>query len=372
MTRKLIISIILLVLLNQYSRANEDTYKGLSNLTKVLDLIENNYVDEVNSRELTDDAIKGMLTNLDPYSVYLPPEQFKELEIDTYGEFGGLGIEVTDKNGKLTIITAIEDTPASRVGIKSGDIIVSVDGEPTEGMNSFEVVKTLRGPVGSEVTLEILSTATGKTSEYSLKREKIKVNSVKQELLDDNIGYIKLLQFQKNSREDFLNSYTLLNKKSGDELQGLIIDLRNNPGGLLDQAIEIADDFMNDGLIVSVKGRNYNQSKDYYANSTKKIEIDNTVIIVNRGSASASEVLAGALKDHRIAKVVGEQTFGKGSVQAIIELDDGSGVKLTTAKFYTPNGTIINNIGIIPDIAVKNKNKKDKQLESAIEIIKGN
>ena len=320
MTRKLIISIVFIVLFCQHSVANEDTYKGLSNLTRVLDLIENNYVDEVNSRELTDSAIKGMLTTLDPYSVYLPPEQFKELEIDTYGEFGGLGIEVTDRNGKLTVISAIEDTPASRAGMKSGDIILSVDGKPTKGMNSFELIKTLRGPVGSEVILKVHSPSKDETKDYKLKREKIKVHSVKQELLDGNIAYIKLLQFQKSSHEDFLNSYKLLNGKSGNNLKGLILDLRNNPGGLLDQAIEIADDFMDDGLIVSIKGRNYNQSKDYYANSNTKIEMDNMVILVNKGSASASEVLAGALKDHRIAKVVGEKTFGKGSVQAIIEL----------------------------------------------------
>ena len=372
MTRKLIISIVLLTLFSQYSSANEDIYKGLSNLTRVLDLIENNYVDEVNSRDLTDSAIKGMLTNLDPYSVYLPPEQFKELEIDTYGEFGGLGIEVTDKNGRLTVITAIEDTPASRAGMKPGDIIVSVDGKATKGMNSFELVKTLRGPVGSEVTLKVYTPTSGKSADYTLKREKIKVHSVKQELLDGNIAYIKLLQFQKSSREDFLTSYKQLNGQSGNNLQGLILDLRNNPGGLLDQAIEIADDFIDDGLIVSIKGRNYNQSKDYYANRNSKIDMDNMVILVNKGSASASEVLAGALKDHRVGKVIGEKTFGKGSVQAIIELDDGSGVKLTTARFYTPNGNIINNVGINPDISVKNKNKKDRQLESAIEIIKGN
>jgi len=372
MTRKIVLYAIFLALMSQYSTANEDTYKGLSNLTRVLDLIENNYVDEVSSRDLTDSAIKGMLTNLDPYSVYLPPEQFKELEIDTYGEFGGLGIEVTDKNGKLTVITAIEDTPASRAGMKSGDIILSVDGKSTKGMNSFDLIKTLRGPVGSEVTLKVFSPSNGKSKNYKLKREKIVIHSVKEELIQGNIAYIKLLQFQKNSREDFLESYTLLDSKSGNNLQGLIIDLRNNPGGLLDQAIEIADDFIDDGLIVSVKGRNYNQSKEYFANSNTKINLENLVILVNKGSASASEVLAGALKDHRIAKVVGERTFGKGSVQAIIELDDGSGVKLTTARFYTPNGSMINNVGINPDFAVKNKNKKDRQLESAIDIIKGN
>ena len=372
MKRKLIISVFLLMFFNQYSAASEDTYKGLSNFTRALDLIERNYVDEVNSRELTDSAIRGMLTTLDPYSIYLRPEQFKELEIDTYGEFGGIGIEITDKNGKLTVISPIEGTPASRAGIKSGDIIVSVDDKSTEEMNSYEVVNILRGPMGSEVILTVYSPSSNKTVHHKLRREKIKVPSVKQKLLEGNIAYIKLLQFQKNSHQDFLESYSLLNSKSGNNLQGLIVDLRNNPGGLLDQAIEIADNFISDGLIVSVKGRDRSQSKDYYANANKKIDLQNTVVLVNNGSASASEVLAGALRDNRIAKILGEKTFGKGSVQAIIELDDGSGVKLTTARFHTPNGSVINNVGITPDIVVKNISEEDRQLESAVGMIKAN
>ena len=190
--------------------------------------------------------------------------------------------------------------------------------------------------------------------------------------MDENIGYIKLMQFQKNSHDDFLNSYNSLRTQSGDTLKGLIIDLRNNPGGLLEQAIDIADEFLNDELIVSVKGRSQNQTKDYYANRINKIDLDNTIILVNKGSASASEVLAGALQDNNAAKVIGKKTFGKGSVQAIIELEDGSGVKLTTARFYTPSGNVINNVGITPDVIVENIKKKDSQLESALEIIRSN
>ena len=369
MRARLILLLFLLLFSGQSSNADEDTYKGLSNLTKVLDLIENNYIDNVNSSDLMESAIRGMLENLDPYSIYLRPEQFKNLEIDAYGEFNGIGVEVTDKHGQLTVVSTLENTPASRAGIKSGDIILSVDGKLTEGMVSYEVVKVLRGPAESKLSLTVLSPLSNETKTYKLIRENIKLESIKQKMLQYNIAYIKIIQFQKNSHEDFLRSYKLLSSESGNDLQGLIIDLRDNPGGLLDQAVEIADDFINDGLIVRVKGRNTEQSKDYYASSGKNIVPKKTFVLVNNGSASASEVLAGALRDNGIAKVLGEKTFGKGSVQTIIGLSDGSGVKITTAKFYTPNGSVINNIGITPDILVTNVNKQDRQLETAVNIM---
>ncbi len=369
MRTKLIVLVFLLLFSSQSSGASEETYKGLSNLTKVLDLIESTYIDRVSTPDLMENAIRGMLETLDPYSIYLRPEQFENLEIDTYGEFGGIGVEVTDKNGQLIVVSAIEDTPASRAGIKSGDIIVSVDGKLTEGMVSYEIVKVLRGRAGSELDLTVHSPLSNETKTYKLTREMIKLNSIKQKMIPDNIAYIKIIQFQKNSQEDFLQSYRSLKKKSGNNLQGLIIDLRDNPGGLLEQAVEIADDFINDGLIVRVKGRNRRQSKDYYANYSKNIDPKNVFVLVNNGSASASEVLAGALRDNGIAKVIGEKTFGKGSVQTIIGLNDGSGIKLTTAKFYTPNGSVINNIGIMPDIYITNIKKQDRQLDTAVKII---
>lgn len=353
--------------------SNDEVYKGLSNFTKVLNLIENNYVDEVESKKLTEQAINGMLRTLDPYSVYLTPDNFNELEVDTYGEFGGLGIEVTNKNGLLTIISAIEDTPASRAGIKSGDVILSINGKSVKGISSNEAIRQLRGPVGSEVLLTISSKGSSQSRDVVLRREVVRIESVRAEMLDGNIAYIKVLQFQKNSRDDFLNSYNKLNKQSGNRLNGLIIDLRNNPGGLLDQAVSMADDFIDEGVIVSIRGRSIEQSKEYFANNNYNINSKYTVVLVNEGSASASEVLAGALKDTDNATIVGSNTFGKGSVQAIIKLDDGSGVKLTTARFFTPKGSAINKIGVKPDVIIKNgNNDQDAQLKRAIELINKN
>lgn len=366
-------TLIILFLQMPLFASNDEVYKGLSNFTKVLDLIENNYVDEVESRKLTEQAINGMLRTLDPYSIYLSPENFNELEVDTYGEFGGLGIEVTNKNGLLTIISAIDDTPASRAGIKSGDVITAINGKNVRGLSSSEAIRQLRGPVGSEILLSIRSKAAKKPRDVVLKREIVKIQSVRGEMLDGNIAYIKVLQFQKNSRDDFINIYNKLNKQSGNKLNGLIIDLRNNPGGLLDQAVLMADDFIDDGVIVSIRGRSIEQSKEYFANNNHKIDPKYTVVLVNEGSASASEVFAGALKDTGNATIVGSNTFGKGSVQAIIKLDDGSGVKLTTARFFTPKGSAINKIGVMPDVLIKNTKKdKDAQLDRALELINKN
>jgi len=367
-------TIVLLCFQLSLAASNDEVYKGLSNFTKVLDLIENNYVDEVESKKLTEHAINGMLSTLDPYSVYLSPENFNELEVDTYGEFGGLGIEVTNKYGQLTVISPIEDTPASRAGIKAGDVILAINGKKVGGISSVEAIRQLRGPVGSEVILSLRSKDEKEARDITLRREIVRIKSVRDELINGNIAYIKVLQFQKNSRDDFLRSYKKLNKQSGNKLNGLIIDLRNNPGGLLNQAVTMADDFIDEGLIVSIKGRNYEQSKEYFANNNYNINSKYTVVLVNEGSASAAEVLAGALKDTNSATIVGSNTFGKGSVQAIIKLDDGSGIKLTTARFFTPKGSAINKVGVVPDIIIKNdnKNNKDSQLDRAIELINNN
>lgn len=365
---KSLVSFFLIILLNStYCFGDDEIYRELSNFTKVLDLIENSYVDSVDSKRLTQSAIEGMLSTLDSYSVYLPPDRFKALEIDTYGEFGGIGIELTIKGGKLTVIAPIDNTPAYRAGIKPGDIISSIDGKPTAKMTAFEASELLRGPRNSEVVLTIRRQGENVTKDVKLLREVIKVKSVKSKLINNNIAYIKLLQFQKKTSEDFVKSYKALGNRK--KLKGLILDLRNNPGGLLDQAIDIGDAFIGDGVIVSVKGRNPLQTKDYYANQQTAFPIISTVVLVNKGSASASEVLAGALKDRKVAKILGEKTFGKGSVQTIVELEDGSGVKLTTARFYTPNGTRIDNLGINPDIVVSNTGDEDLQLIRAIEII---
>lgn len=366
-------SIIVLILYFVYAGIaleEEATYEGLSNFTRVLDLIERNYVDNVDSEKLAISAIEGMLKTLDPYSAYLTPERYKELEIGTSGEFGGVGIEISGENDLLTVITPIEGSPAARAGIKPGDLIIAIDGKSTQGLSVDEAVKSLRGPKGSTVKITIQSQGDKNPREVALVRDIIYVKSVNSKLIDGRIGYIKLSQFQEKTSEELVKAIEALESENKTQLNGLILDLRNNPGGLLTQAVDVADEFIDEGLIVSVKGRVEDQSTEYYA--TKK---DNTpgypiVVLVNKGSASASEVVAEALQDKKRAIILGTKTFGKGSVQSIIKLEDGSGLKLTTAKFYAPSGRSINQVGVIPDVIVEDSQGKDLQLERAKELIK--
>jgi carboxyl-terminal processing protease len=349
--------------------AEEATYKGLSDFTRVLDIIERNYVEEVDPEELTVGAIEGMLKTLDPYSVYLTPERYNEIEIGTSGEFGGVGMEVTIENDVLTVITPIEDTPAAKAGIKPKDQIIAIDGKPTRGMAVHEAVKILRGPKGSSVKITVQSEGKSSPRDITLVREIIRVESVKSKLLNNGIGYIRLSQFQEKTSQELRNSLTQLESQNGGRLKGVVLDLRNNPGGLLTQAVEVVDEFIDQGLIVSVKGRAETQSTDYYATKKGKFQDYPLVVIVNKGSASASEVVAEALQDSKRASILGTKTFGKGSVQTIIRLDNGAGLKLTTAKFYAPSGRSINEVGVIPDIVVENTESKDLQLERALELL---
>lgn len=366
-------SVIVLILYFVYAGIaleEEATYEGLSNFTRVLDLIERNYVDNVDSEKLAISAIEGMLKTLDPYSAYLTPERYKELEIGTSGEFGGVGIEISGENDLLTVITPIEGSPAAKAGINPGDLIIAIDGKSTQGLSVDEAVKSLRGPKGSTVKITIQSQGDKNPREVVLVRDIIYVKSVNSKLVDGMIGYIKLSQFQEKTSEELVKAIEALESENKSQLNGLILDLRNNPGGLLTQAVEVADEFIDEGLIVSVKGRVEDQSTEYYA--TKK---DNTpgypiVVLVNKGSASASEVVAEALQDKKRAVILGTKTFGKGSVQSIIKLEDGSGLKLTTAKFYAPSGRSINQVGVIPDVIVEDSQGKDLQLERAKELIK--
>ena len=366
-------SIIVLILYFVYAGialGEEATYEGLSNFTRVLDLIERNYVDNVDSEKLAISAIEGMLKTLDPYSAYLTPERYKELEIGTSGEFGGVGIEISGENDLLTVITPIEGSPAARAGIKPGDLIIAIDGKSTQGLSVDEAVKSLRGPKGSTVKITVQSQGDKNPREVVLVRDIIYVKSVNSKLIDGRIGYIKLSQFQEKTSEELVKAIEALESENKSQLNGLILDLRNNPGGLLNQAVDVADEFIDEGLIVSVKGRVEDQSTEYYA--TKK---DNTpgypiVVLVNKVSASASEVVAEALQDKKRAIILGTKTFGKGSVQSIIKLEDGSGLKLTTAKFYAPSGRSINQVGVIPDVIVEDSQGKDLQLERAKELIK--
>ena len=364
--------LVLLLLLVSYSGVSADdaTYQGLSNFTRVLDLVERNYVEEVNSEDLTNSAIEGMLKTLDPYSAYLSPERYRELEIGTSGEFGGVGMEGSVEKGVLTVIAPIEGTPAEKAGIKPKDQIIEIDGQPTEGMVVQEAVKLLRGPRGSSVNVTIIREGETEPRVITLVRDKILVKSVKPSLLNDGIGYIRVTQFQDHTSQELTEALHELRAQNGGELNGLILDLRNNPGGLLAEAIDMVDEFIDNGLIVSVRGRTQDQSREYYATKNGEFQEFPIVVLVNEGSASASEVVAEALQDSNRAVIMGTKTFGKGSVQTIIKLEDGSGLKLTTAKFYAPSGRSINEVGVTPDITVVNENNHDKQLDSAINILK--
>ena len=369
--KKLLSIILLLIFISPLNALPEDeaVYRGLSNFTKVLDLVERNYVDKVDSEELTNNAIEGMLKNLDPYSAYLSPERYKELEIGTSGEFGGVGMEVAVENGVLKVISPIEGSPADLAGIKPGDLITEIDGKPTRGMVVYDAVKLLRGPKGSNVTITITREGEG-SRDITLTRDVIHIKSVKYKLLDNEIGYIKISQFQENVSDELKDAMSKLELDNGGSLRGLVLDLRNNPGGLLDEAIEVADQFIDKGLIVSVRGRTSNQSKEYYATKGDSERDISLVVLVNKGSASASEVVAEALQDSKRATIIGSKTFGKGSVQTIIQLDDGSGLKLTTAKFYAPSGRSISDVGVTPDIIVEDNEYADLQIKRAVEILK--
>jgi len=349
---------------------NDDVYQGLSNFTRVLDLIQRNYVENVDGQELTNKAIQGMLQSLDPYSAYLSPERYRDLEIGTSGEFGGVGMEVTTENGYLKVITPIEGGPAEKAGIKPKDLIIEIEGESTKGMVVQEAVNVLRGPKGSPVNITVEREGVSQPLKITLIRDKITVKSVKYRMLDNQIGYIKLSQFQEASSKELRNALSELESQNGKKLRGVVLDLRNNPGGLLGEAIEIVDEFIDQGLIVSVRGRTEGQTREYYATKNGEFQEYPIVVIVNDGSASASEVVAEALQDNNRATILGTNTFGKGSVQTIIRLEDGSGLKLTTAKFYAPSGRSISEIGVTPDVIVENDDSKDKQLDTAVEILK--
>jgi len=363
--------VLLVFVLATYTQsiAADTTYEGLSNFTRVLDLVERNYVEEVDPEKLTNSAIDGMLKTLDPYSTYLSPERYRELEIGTSGEFGGVGMEVSEENGVLVVITPIEGSPAEKAGIKPRDQIIEIEGKSTHGMVVQEAVRLLRGPSGTPVKITIKREGEKEPRVVTLIRDKIIVKSVKSRLLDNGIGYVRLVQFQDRTSQELRDAISGLEAQNGKQLNGLILDLRNNPGGLLSEAIDVVDEFIDTGLIVSVRGRTQDQTREYYATKKGSFQTFPVVVMVNDGSASASEVVAEALQDSKRAVILGTKTFGKGSVQTIIKLEDGSGLKLTTAKFYAPSGRSINEVGVTPDIKVENSKDEDKQLESAVNIL---
>jgi len=335
------------------SALSNSMYEDLKVFTDVLGLIQKDYVEETKSKDLVNGAIKGMLETLDPHSSFMPPSMFKEMQEETKGRFEGLGIEITIKDGILTVVSPIEDTPAFKAGILAGDQILKIDGESTKNFTLMDSVKRLRGPRGTKVTITIMREGFTKPKEFTLVRDVIPVRSVRHELFEKNYGYIRLSQFQEKTDSEFEKAVKALEEESKGNLKGLVLDLRNNPGGLLDQAVKISDHFIDSGLIVSVEGRKEDQKMKFYAHPDGSLARYPLVVLVNGGSASGAEIVAGAIQDHGRGILVGTQTFGKGSVQTIIPLKDGSGLRLTTARYYTPSGRSIQAKGIVPEIIVK-------------------
>ncbi len=338
---------------HKVSAVSNTIYEDLKVFTDVLGLLQKEYVEERNSKDLVYGAIKGMLETLDPHSAFMPPNMYKEMQEETKGRFEGLGIEITIKDGILTVVSPIEDTPAFKAGIVAGDQILKIDGDITKNLTLMDSVKRMRGPKGSKVTITIMREGFAKPKEFTLVRDVIPVRSVRHELLEGHYGYIRLSQFQEKTDSEFDKAMKALEDESKGTLKGLILDLRNNPGGLLDQAVKIGDRFIDSGIIVSMDGRRENQKMKFYAHSQGTLPPYPLVVLINGGSASGSEIVAGAIQDQGRGILLGTQTFGKGSVQTIFPLKDGSGLRLTTARYYTPNGRSIQAKGVVPDIVVK-------------------
>jgi len=355
--------------------AKNDLYEKIDIFGEVLENIKKDYVDDVNQSEIMDSAINGVLQSLDPYSAYMSPELFKEMQTDTKGEFGGLGIEIGMEAGVVKVISPIDDTPAAKAGIKAGDYIVKIGKEQVQGKSLVEAVKLMRGPVGTSIDLTVRRKNVKKPLEFKIVRKIIEVQSVTSKMIGDEnkLGYIRLKSFNENSDKQFLKSVKKFEKNT--KIKGYIFDLRNNPGGLLTQAINITDFFLEDGEIVSTKGRKISETRKFFARKGDEVNGKPIVVLINNGSASASEIFAGALKDHKRAIILGENSYGKGSVQSIIPLRNGGGMRLTISKYYLPSGKSISEVGVTPDILVEEEgddflinSNKDNQLNYAIKL----
>ena len=363
-------------LFQQVNSAENDIYKKIDLFGEVLEKINKEYVDEINQSESMDSAINGLLQSLDPYSAYMSPEIFNEMQTETSGEFGGLGIEVSMESGVVKVISPIDDTPASRAGIKAGDYIVKINDVQVQGKSLSEAVDLMRGPVGSGIELTIRRRGERKALIFNVVREIIQIQSVKADILEKNIGYLRLTSFNENSGKQIEREIKKLEKNK--DVKSYILDLRNNPGGLLSQAIKISDFFLDNGEIVSTKSRKPSENRKWFA---KKGDLTNgkvLSVLINYGSASASEIVAGALKDHKRAILLGENSYGKGSVQSIIPLKNDGAIRLTVAKYYLPSGKSISEVGVSPDIEIDEENddfriktETDNQLEYAIKLLKG-
>ena len=369
--------ILILFLFNQKVISSEnEIYEKIDVFGEVLEKINKEYVDEINQSDSMDSAINGLLQSLDPYSGYMSPEIFNEMQTETSGEFGGLGIEVTMESGVVKVISPIDDTPASKAGIKAGDYIVKINDTQVQGKSLSEAVELMRGPVGSSIELTIRRRGEKKALTFSVTREIIQIKSVKAELLEKNIGYIRLTSFNENSAGQIKKAINKFEKNKN--LKSYILDLRNNPGGLLSQAIKISDFFLDNGEIVSTKSRQQSENRKWFAKKGDLTKGKTILVLINYGSASASEIVAGALKDHKRAILIGENSYGKGSVQSIIPLKNKGAIRLTVAKYYLPSGKSISEVGVSPDIEIdeenddfKIKTETDNQLNYAIKLLNG-
>ena len=355
---------------------NSDIYKKIDLFGEVLEKINKEYVDEVDESKSMDAAINGLLQSLDPYSAYMTPESFEGMQTETSGEFGGLGIEVGMEAGVVKVISPIDNTPASKAGLKAGDYIVKINNTQVQGKSLMEAVDLMRGPIGSSIEITVRRRGVKKALIFNIMREVIQVQSVKSELIDNNIGYIRLTSFNENSSEQIKEKINKLNKNKN--LKGYILDLRNNPGGLLSQAIKISDFFLENGEIVSTKSRKVSENRKWFAKKGDIINGKTLIVLINYGSASASEIVAGALKDHKRAIILGENSYGKGSVQSIIPLKNRGALRLTIAKYYLPSGKSISDVGVTPDIEIvegledfKFNSKTDNQLNFALKLLNG-
>ena len=377
---KYILSIVTIILLNVsgkvYAQNIDKLYEKIDLFSEVLETIQNEYVEDIDQAEAMDSAINGLLQSLDPYSAYMNPEVFEESQSETTGAFGGLGIEVSMEAGVVKVITPIDNTPASRAGIKAGDYIVKINAEQVRGKTLMEAVNLMRGPVGSSIEITVRRKGLKKAKIFKITREIIEIQSVISKLVDNKVGYLRLRAFNQNSSDQLKKEISKIEKNK--KLVGYILDLRNNPGGLLTQAIEISDLFLNDGEIVSTKGRKNRENRKFFAREGDRIKGKPLIVLINNGSASASEIVAGALQDQKRAVLLGESTYGKGSVQSIIPLKNKGALRLTISKYYLPSGKSISEIGVTPDIIVEEKGEEfsidsttDNQLNYAIKLLSG-
>ena len=379
MKKKFILILLIIISLNfsklTYAANDENIYDKIDLFGEVLDKINKQYVDEVNQGDAMDAAINGVLQSLDPYSSYMSPDTFKEMETETSGKFGGLGIEVGMEFGVVKVITPMDDSPASREGVKAGDYIVKINGVQVQGKTLSEAVELMRGPVGSELEITVRRKGVRKALVFEIVREIIEVKSVKSKIIDDNVGYIRLTAFNENSSKQVKDK---IQKFKKNKINKYVLDLRNNPGGLLSQAVKISDFFLDNGEIVSTKSRKSSENRKYFAKKGDIINGETLIVLINYGSASASEIVAGALKDHKRAVVIGENSYGKGSVQSIIPLKNKGAIRLTISKYYLPSGKSISGTGITPDIEVAEGSDEfrigtetDNQLDFAIALLNG-